>query len=58
MTIADKMIITEVHEEFEGDTYFPEIDLSFWKEIDRIECKADEKNKYDYAFVVYLRRDS
>lgn len=58
MKIADKMIITEVHEEFEGDTYFPEIDPNLWKEIDRVECKADEKNKYDHAFVVYLRRDS
>jgi len=57
MNIADKMIITEIHEDFEGDTYFPEIDPKIWKEIDRIECKADEKNKYDFAFVVYLRAD-
>ncbi|MCG8309560.1 MAG: dihydrofolate reductase [Cytophagales bacterium] len=58
INIADKMIITEVHSEFEGDTYFPEIDPKTWKEIDRIEHKADEKNNYDYAFVIYLRRDS
>ena len=57
MMLADKMIITEVHENFEGDTTFPEIDLAVWKEISRVEHKADEKNKYDYAFVEYLRRD-
>lgn len=58
MTLADKMIITEVHEDFEGDTYFPEIDQSLWKEISREEHQADEKNKYDFAFVQYVRRDS
>ncbi len=42
---------------FEGDTIFPEIDLAVWKEISREEHTADEKNKYDYAFVKYLRRD-
>jgi dihydrofolate reductase len=57
MLLADKMIITEVHDNFEGDTIFPEIDLAAWKEISREEHTADEKNKYDYAFVEYLRRD-
>jgi dihydrofolate reductase len=56
MDIADKMIITEVHHEFEGDTYFPEIDLKIWQEVSREEHKADEKNKYDYAFVHYERK--
>lgn len=57
MLLADKMIITEVHDNFEGDTIFPEIDLAVWKETSREEHTADEKNKYDYAFVEYLRRD-
>jgi dihydrofolate reductase len=47
MNIADKLIITEVHHEFEGDTYFPEIDPAIWKEMSRVEHNADEKNKYD-----------
>lgn len=57
MGIADKMIITEVHEDFDGDTVFPEIDLENWEEVSRVEHKADEKNKYDFAFVEYLRRE-
>lgn len=55
--LADKLIITEVHENFEGDTVFPEIDKRIWKEVSREERKADEKNKYDFAFVEYLRKD-
>lgn len=58
MKIADKMIITEVHADFEGDTYFPEIDMTIWEEVSRQENKADEKNKYDYAFVEYNRKAS
>ena len=56
MDLADKLIITEVHKNFEGDTVFPEIDKRIWKEVSRDEHKADEKNKYDFAFVEYLRR--
>ena len=56
MDIADKLIITEVHHEFDGDTYFPEIDGQKWEEVSREEHKADEKNKYDFAFVQYKRK--
>ena len=56
MDIADKLIITEVHEEFHGDTFFPEIDPDVWEEVSREEHSADEVNKYNYAFVEYLRR--
>ena len=57
MNIANKLLITEVHTEFVGDTYFPEIDPEMWKEISREEHKADEKNKYDFAFVEYVRKN-
>jgi dihydrofolate reductase len=56
MDLADKMIITEVHHEFEGDTHFPEIDPETWVEVSREEHTADEKNKYDFAFVQYERK--
>lgn len=56
MTLADRLIITEVHHDFDGDTYFPEIDPEIWQEVSREEHSADEKNKYDYAFVQYERR--
>ena len=56
MDIADKLIITEVHEDFEGDTVFPEIDPDIWIEISREEHKADERNIHDFAFVEYIRK--
>lgn len=53
--LADKLDVTLVHETFEADVYFPEINLDIWKETKREDFKADEKNKYDFSFVTYLK---
>lgn len=52
--IADRLYVTEVQAEIEGDTYFPEIDGS-WQELSREAHMADGKNPYDYDFVLYQR---
>lgn len=55
--IADKMYITRVHAEFpDADTFFPDIDWSQWKEVEKEDFTADEKNPFDYSFVTYLRK--
>ncbi|WP_410511023.1 dihydrofolate reductase [Paenibacillus sp. BR2-3] len=54
---ADKLIVTRIQEDFEGDTFFPEVDWSHWKEISSTKGIRDEKNPYDYHFVVYKRTD-
>ena len=52
---VDQLDITLVHEEFEADVFFPEIDLNTWKEISREDFQADEKNAYDYSFISYQK---
>ncbi|MBA6156014.1 dihydrofolate reductase [Tenacibaculum sp. S7007] len=54
--LVDKLDITIVHHDFEADVFFPEIDMNVWKEVAREDFKADEKNKYDYSFVSYIRK--
>ncbi|WP_435261379.1 dihydrofolate reductase [Tenacibaculum sp. nBUS_03] len=54
--LVDKLDITLVHENFEADVYFPKIDSSVWKEVSREDFIADEKNKYDYSFVSYVKK--
>lgn len=54
--LADKLDVTIVHENFEADVFFPEIDTNIWKEVSREDFKADAKNKYDYSFVSYERK--
>ncbi|CAL2059522.1 dihydrofolate reductase [Tenacibaculum sp. 190524A05c] len=51
-----KLDMTIVHESFDADVFFPEIDSTIWKETAREDFKADDKNKYDYSFVTYVRK--
>jgi len=53
---ADRLYLTEVHAEVDGDTWFPEYDTSEWKEIGREDFPAEGPNPYDYSFVVYERK--
>lgn len=54
--IADKLDITFVHHTFDADAFFPEIDLTIWKEVTREDLNSDEKNKYNYSFVSFERK--
>ncbi len=55
--IADKLDITFVHHNFEADAFFPKIDTTIWKETSRQDFKADDKNKYDYSFVSFEKKE-
>lgn len=52
---VDRMYITEVDAEPEGDTFFPTFDRGEWREVSREEHQPDERNPYGYSFVVYER---
>lgn len=54
--LVDQLDITQVHQEFEADVFFPQIDLSVWKEVRRENFTADDKNKYDYSFISYQKK--
>lgn len=55
MPYADKMYVTHIKEEFEGDVYFPEISEKDWKITEREKGLRDEKNPFDYEYVTYER---
>lgn len=55
LDLVDQLDITEVQQEFEADVFFPEIDLHIWKEVAREDCRADEKNNYNYSFITYKK---
>ena len=56
MPFIDRIYITDVDLEVEGDVFFPAIDLEIWKEISAESFKADEKNPADMVFRVYERK--
>jgi len=55
MEIADRIYITRVHGEFEGDTFFPEINEETWKVVKKEFRPKDERNPYDMTFYTYER---
>lgn len=57
MELAHRLYITWIHESFEGDAFFPEIDENTWVEVEREEHPADEKHAYPFSFVTYERRN-
>ncbi len=56
MPIADRIYLTRIHEDFEGDTIFPELNKEEWELKEKQDFEADEKNKYSYSFCIYERK--
>jgi len=52
---ANRLYLTEVHADVKGDVYFPEFDKSDWVEVEREDRSADEKNDFDYSFLMMER---
>jgi dihydrofolate reductase len=53
---ADRLYMTLIHVRgIEGDAWFPDFDISEWQEMERTDRTADEKNPYDYSFVILER---
>ena len=53
---ANKIYITRVHAELEGDTYFPVIEKNDWKLVSNVDNPADEKHAYPFSFQVWERK--
>lgn len=48
---------TELDASFRSaDTYFPEIDPSKWRIVDKEDYPKDDRNKYNFSFVTYERK--
>ena len=56
LPFADKLYITEIDAAFKGDTYFPKFSSDNWEQISKVKGEKNEKNHYDYYFVVYERK--
>jgi dihydrofolate reductase len=53
--LADKLIVTEIAEDFDGDATFPAPDPAQWEEVSRDAHHAHAPNSFDFAFVTYRR---
>ena len=53
---ADQLDITRVHNSFDADVYFPEIDPKIWELTSEIFNPKDEKHLFDYTFQTFVRK--
>jgi dihydrofolate reductase len=54
---AQRIYLTRVHAEVEGDAHLPDIDWSAWREISREDHDATPPDSHAYSFVIYARRE-
>jgi dihydrofolate reductase len=55
MTVADKIYMTRVDAELEGDAFFPAIDKTKWQLISEDSRAADAKHAYSYHFQLWQK---
>jgi len=52
LPLTQKIYLTKIHHQFNGDIFFPKLNLYEWTEVERQIFEADEKNPYKYSFVI------
>jgi len=53
LPIANRLYLTEIDADLDGDTYFPAFNRTEWKEMSRKHHPADERHAYPFDFVIY-----
>ena len=53
--LTDRIYLTVVHKEFEGDSFFPKINKDEWKEVSHEDHESDHKNPLPYSFITLER---
>jgi len=53
---ADRLLVTEIDADFEGDTFWPAVDPAQWQETSRVPAPPGAAGVPAFAYVTYLRR--
>ncbi len=56
LALADQILVTQLHDIFEGDAYFPEIPTETFEVTEKERGITDEKNAYQYSYITYTRK--
>lgn len=55
LPLADRVYLTRVHADVDGDAFFPALDEDEWRLVSDQSHTADERNEFDFSFRVYER---
>tara|TARA_Y100001936_G_scaffold71092_1_gene70204 strand:+ start:2894 stop:3400 length:507 start_codon:yes stop_codon:yes gene_type:complete len=53
LSVVNKLVLTEVDCEIDGDVYYPDIDLDSWQNTETSEHEKDQENEFDFKVLVY-----
>lgn len=56
MNLVDRIELTRVNCDIDGDTYFPSIDKNEWNVIKREYHNKDDKHQYDFEYLTYQKK--
>lgn len=56
MPVVDVLWQTKIAGDFDGDTFFPQVNWEDWQLVEKIPGIRDEKNKHDHEFLKYIRK--
>ena len=56
MPFAQRIYLTRIHDHFDGDKFFPEMEEEEWKEMSAKRHEADSDNPHAYTFYMYGRK--
>ena len=56
LPITDAIYLTVINREFQGDTFFPELDLNDWSEVAREDIKDDPDVAFSYSFLKFEKQ--
>jgi dihydrofolate reductase len=55
MHLLDRVYLTQVDVNTEGDVFFPKLDPAEWRLVSEEKHTKDEKNEWDFTFQIYER---
>ncbi|MCK0191248.1 dihydrofolate reductase [Arenibacter sp. F20364] len=53
---ANQIDLTRVHASFEADTFFPDFDENKWQLTNKEYHAKDERHKYDFTYLTYVKK--
>lgn len=56
LPLLDRIYLTRIYAEVEGDAFFPPLDPREWKLVTEDVHQPDEKNRYAYSFQLWERQ--
>jgi dihydrofolate reductase len=55
MPVVDRLYLTQIHGEAEGDVFFPTYDPDAWREVYREEHRADDRHPFAFTWFILDR---